>query len=187
LRIIGGEFKGRRLFAPDGRETRPTADRVRESLFNIIRNRLPGACVLDLFAGSGALSLEAVSLGAELAVACDSSKEAEKAIRRNVCLCGASDRVRIVASDWRGAVSHMTDAFDVVFLDPPYRMREAYREAIEALKKAGLLKSDALIAMEYMSKEAPPPIPEDFVVFDTRRYGDTSIAFVRARKEDAPC
>ena len=104
MRIIGGQWRGRRLFAPEGMETRPTSDKVREALFNIIRGDVWGAHVLDLFAGSGALALEALSRGAEFAVLTDASRKASAAIKRNIELCGAQEQTRLLTTEWQGAV-----------------------------------------------------------------------------------
>ena len=145
MRIIGGEARGRRLFAPEGDETRPTSDKVREALFNIIRGDVWGAHVLDLFAGSGALGLEAISRGAESAVFCDVSKKAVAAVKRNIELMRCADRTRVVQGDWRSAVA---GRYSLVFIDPPYRLTEVYAQAADALISGGHLTGDALIVME---------------------------------------
>ena len=185
MRIIAGEAKGRRLFAPPGMDTRPTTDRVRESLFAILAPRLDQAVVLDLFAGSGALALEALSRGAQWAALCDSSPAAIRAIRRNLSLAGFEARAQVLPGDWRGALRRLQGPrFDLVFLDPPYRQTQLYGQAMEALEAAGLLAPDALVVMERLSKcavEAPP----GFQVVDSRRYGDTSVDL--ARKEAGQC
>lgn len=180
MRIISGESRGRRLFAPEGLETRPTADKVRESLFNILRAEVPGARVLDLFAGSGALALEAISRGAEAAVLVDSSRKAVQAIRRNVELCRAQERVQVIGCDWRSALDQLTEPFDLVFLDPPYRMLEVYGQAAGRLLEKGLLAEGALLVMEHAS-EMPLPVQEPFEVCDERVYGAATVAFVRRR------
>ena len=105
MRIIAGDAGGRQLAAPKGMDTRPTQDKVKESLFSILRNDLEGARVLDLFAGSGALGLEAISRGAESAVFCDVSKKAVAAVKRNIELMRCADRTRVVQGDWRSAVA----------------------------------------------------------------------------------
>lgn len=178
MRIIGGEARGRRLFAPEGLETRPTADKVRESLFNILRIETPGARVLDLFAGSGALALEAISRGAEFAVLADCSRKAMDSIRRNVEACRAQEKTRLLLCDWRRAVEQLTEPFDLVFLDPPYRMTEVYGQAAALLFERGLLSGDAVLVMEHAS-DAPLFLPEEFEVCDERVYGAAAVAFVR--------
>lgn len=176
MRIIAGEHRGRRLFAPEGDETRPTSDKVREALFNIIRDDVFEAQVLDLFAGSGALALEALSRGARSAVLCDKSKKAASAIRRNIDLMRCGDRVRLVCGDWHSALA---GSFTLVFLDPPYRMNEVYVQAAEALISGGHLAPGALVVMEHASDVTIDGLPEPLVVTDVRRYRDTSLTFVR--------
>ncbi|MBR3502716.1 MAG: 16S rRNA (guanine(966)-N(2))-methyltransferase RsmD [Clostridia bacterium] len=184
MRIIAGEARGRRLFAPEGDETRPTADRVREALFNVIRAEVEDAAVLDLFAGSGALALEALSRGAKSAVLCDKSPKAVQVIRRNVELMRAQDRCVIVAGDWRKAVSADGERFTLVFLDPPYRMTAVYAEAARRLHEAGRLAENALIVMERDAASPIEGLEPPFAVEDDRRYRDTALTLVRYRPND---
>lgn len=186
MRIIGGEARGRRLFAPEGMDTRPTADRTRESLFNILNARLYGAHVLDLFGGTGALALESLSRGAAFAAIADVSPTAIRVIERNaeaVLKEERATRARILRADYRQALRTLSGhRFDLVFLDPPYRMAEAYGESLRILKDGGLLSEDALIVLE-RRKDAELSLPEGFETFDVRTYRDTAIDFVRARRE----
>ncbi|MBQ8952630.1 MAG: 16S rRNA (guanine(966)-N(2))-methyltransferase RsmD [Clostridia bacterium] len=183
MRIIAGEARGRRLFAPEGDETRPTADRVREALFNIIRAEVEDAAVLDLFAGSGALALEAISRGATSAVLCDKSPRAVQVIRRNAALMRAEDRVTVVSGDWQRAVSAGEGRFTLVFLDPPYRMTAVYAQAAQALLAAGRLAEGALIVMEHDADQPIQGLTPPFEVADRRRYRDTALTLVRVRSE----
>ena len=151
MRIIGGSARGRRLFAPPGENTRPTADRVREALFNILAARLDGARVLDLFGGSGALALEALSRGAACAVIGDKDPGAVSVIRRNaLSVLGEAElpRVKIVCRDYRALLASLAEPFDLVFLDPPYRMQEAYGNAMAQMQQRNLLAPDARIVAE---------------------------------------
>jgi len=186
MRIISGEARGRKLFAPSGDDTRPTADRIRESLFNIIGARVYDAQVLDLFGGTGALSLEAMSRGAAHAVIVDAAREAIQVIERNAQAVLKDEwraRVRIIRSDYRSAISSLNGLkFDLVFLDPPYRMTDAYADAIRRLNHAGLLAEDCLIIAE-RAKDLTVTFPEGFESFDTRHYGATSVEFVREAAE----
>lgn len=185
MRIIAGEARGRKLFAPAGEDTRPTADRIRESLFNIIGSRIRDANVLDLFGGTGAMALEALSRGAAHAVIVDSAKPAIQAIERNaqsVLKEAVAERARVLQADYRSAIGSLNgERFDYVFLDPPYRMADAYADAALRLKRAGALAEGCTLLFE-RATEQTVPIPEGFVMFDTRRYGITTVEFIR---EDA--
>lgn len=187
MRIISGEARGRKLFAPAGDATRPTSDKLRGSLFNILNAWIEDAVVLDLFGGTGALALEALSRGAERAVVCDSSKAAIDAIRRNseaVLHNSDPSRITILKQDYRAAITSLSGLeFDLIFLDPPYRMEEAYADAIERLESKGLLAEDPMIVAERRS-DVSLSIPADFEVTDTRVYGDTSVDFIRRRTEE---
>ena len=184
MRIISGEARGRTLFAPSGDQTRPTSDKIRGSLFNILNGRVEDAEVLDLFGGTGALALEALSRGAARAVIVDSSRAAIEVIRRNagnVLKDALAERALILKTDYRSAISALNGRrFDLVFLDPPYRMLDAYPDAIERLWKAGALSEGAVIVAE-RRQEAVIRVPEGFEIYDTRHYGETSIDFVRQR------
>lgn len=182
MRIISGEARGRKLFAPAGEDTRPTADRIRESLFNIIGPRVFDAKVLDLFGGTGAMALEALSRGAGYAVIVDCAREAIQAIERNAQAVLKDDldkRARIIRADYRSAIGSLGGmSFDLVFLDPPYRMVEAYGDALKRLKAQGALAEGCIIIAERL-REREIPLPEGFESYDTRSYGATSVEFLR--------
>ncbi len=180
MRIIAGEAKGRKLYAPGGEDTRPTADRIRESVFGILGSRTQGARVLDLFGGTGALALEALSRGAARATIVDSNVKAVACIRRNAeAVLGAecSARAEIIRADYRKAIERLTGAYDLVFLDPPYRMEAAYGDALTRLRAAGRLASGALAILERAEARAIS-LPEGFSLRDARRYGETCVEFV---------
>lgn len=184
MRIISGEAKGRPLYAPSGAQTRPTSDKIRGAMFNIIGARVMDSRVLDLFGGSGALALEALSRGAESAVIADSSRQAFQAIDRNARNVVKDDfelRVRILNQDYRSAIAALEGRiFDLVLLDPPYRMTQAYGDALQRLLKAEMLAPGCLIVME-RQKDARVPLPGEVSVFDTRHYGDTAVDFAEIR------
>ena len=191
MRIISGEAKGRALYAPQGSDTRPTSDKIRGSVFNIIGSRVLDARVLDLFGGTGAMALEALSRGAEFAVIADNSHAARQAIDRNARSVLKEDfeyRAQILQQDYRGAIGALDGRmFDLVFLDPPYRMTDAYGEALSMLYASDMLAPGCLIVME-RQKRASVSLPAAFNVFDTRLYGDTAIDFVElgaARADEA--
>lgn len=180
MRIISGAARGRSLVAPAGEKTRPTLDYVRESLFNIIRWDVQDARVLDLFAGTGALSLEAVSRGAKEAVLIDMDRDACAAIRKNMETTKLGDRCRLIARDYQQAMDALAregQKFDVVFIDPPYRM-ENTGEMCAALYDKGLLSDAFMIVVEHRRGLAPL-LDERFEAYDLRKYRDTEITFVR--------
>jgi 16S rRNA (guanine966-N2)-methyltransferase len=172
VRVVGGRFGGRSLLAPRGRATRPTSDRVREALFSILDDATMGAEVLDLFAGSGALGIEALSRGASAADFVDSSSTAVAAIRRNLSALGVDAAVRR-----QDALRYLEGArrdarqYDLVFLDPPYRRASALgRELSAAL--APVLAPGARVVTE---SDRRAPLELDLRLLDERRYGDTLI------------
>ncbi len=170
MRVVAGEFGGRRLHAPRGRATRPTSDRVREALFAILGD-VRGARVLDLFAGSGALGIEALSRGAESAVFVESDREAAAAIRRNL------DAIGVLAAEVRRQdvlrfLGASEGSFDLVFLDPPYDSASRLSEPLSAALPA-VLAEDALIVTE-SSKRTPLDI--SLPLLRERTYGHTRIA-----------
>jgi 16S rRNA (guanine(966)-N(2))-methyltransferase RsmD len=172
VRVIAGAYGGRELVAPRGRTTRPTSDRVREALFSILGEATAGARVLDLFAGSGALAIEALSRGAEQATLVDSAAAAIEAIRRNLEGLGIeAELVRAPALKWLQAAQKHARQYDLVFLDPPYRHASTLgRELTSAL--APLLAADARVVAECDRRS---PLELDLELIDQRRYGDTLI------------
>ncbi len=176
MRIIAGSARGRRIEAPEGRETRPTLDRVRENLFNMLQMRVRGARVLDLFAGSGALSLEALSRGAAFAVLGDRDRDALRTERKNIDALGFSDRTRVVPGDWRRTVSLLKEEkekFDLIFLDPPYAMTDV-RELMNSLRD--LTAEDGWIVLEHEAKAQIRPA-EGFRAVNGRSWGFCGVTF----------
>jgi 16S rRNA (guanine966-N2)-methyltransferase len=175
LRVIAGRLGGRRLRAARGRGVRPTADRVREALFSILGAAVADAAVLDLYAGTGALAIEAVSRGARRARCVEREAGALAALARNVEDLGLAGRVEVVRGDALEAcrrIAAAAETFDVVFCDPPYRMELA--PLGPALVAAGWWTTVAVI--EHASGTAPLAPPAG-VAIDTRRYGDTALSF----------
>lgn len=176
MRIIAGSAGGRIIATPKGILTRPTLDRVRESLFSILTPHLQGARVLDLFAGSGALGLECLSRGAAFALFVDSGRAAQKAVAQNIGALGFSDRAAFLPIDYKAALARLSgEAFTLAFLDPPYAMSSD--ALLLSLKRSGCLAEGALIAYEHARDTQIAP---HFPVVDARRYGDTVITFMKA-------
>ena len=177
MRIIAGEMRSRKLKAPEGMDTRPTADRVKEALFSIIQGRLCGTRVLDLYAGSGALALEALSRGAESAVLVDCAARACQAIAENIGALGCQSRARLLRMKDTAALASLEaqgEGFDLIFLDPPYRMDTA--PVCRAILGAGLLRPGGMIVIEH-SRETPPRIDGPLVQTDHREYGAAGLSF----------
>ena len=148
MRIIAGKAKGTRLYTLEGENTRPTLDRVKESLFNIIQNEIQDSIFLDLFSGSGAIGLEAVSRGAKKAILCDKSKEACMIIKKNIEKTHALENIELYQTDFKEVLtSKIHEKLDIVFLDPPYKTNFAI-EAIKIVLEKNLLKEDAMIIIE---------------------------------------
>jgi 16S rRNA (guanine966-N2)-methyltransferase len=186
MRIVAGRFRGRALASvgkgDQGAHLRPTADRVRESLFSVLNSRgvLQDARVLDLFAGTGALSLEALSRGAEAAVLVDDGRKSQSLIRENIRLLDVGDEARLIARDATRLPINDGAPFDLVFLDPPYGKGLGAR-ALMAAQKGGWVSDDAFIVFE---ESTPQPAPDGFLVLDHRRYGDTHVTFLEPDTEN---
>jgi 16S rRNA (guanine966-N2)-methyltransferase len=195
MRVVAGQFKGRRLQAPEGRDTRPTIDRVREALMSAIysaRGPFEGASVLDAFAGSGALGIEALSRGASHCTFLDTSRKARKTIERNVeTLRLSTSRFRIVSSDAYSSASRgeLTGApFDLVFLDPPYADAPAgVLRLIGGLGEGGMLSDGALCVYEHDAGVAVDERCEGWTQSLTlsfaRHYGDTGVSIIAWHEE----
>jgi 16S rRNA (guanine(966)-N(2))-methyltransferase RsmD len=181
MRIIAGTARGRKIEAPEGKNTRPTLDRVRENLFNILQMNIRGSRVLDLFAGSGALSIEALSRGAESATMVDSDRNANRIQRKNLESLGFAGQAEVLLRDWKQAAMELTREgrrYDLVFLDPPYRMTDL-REVFSALE--GLLEEDGIVILEHEAK-AEISAGDAFSETDRRQWGYCGVSFYRLSK-----
>jgi 16S rRNA (guanine966-N2)-methyltransferase len=180
MRVISGTLKGRRLMAPAGMATRPTADRIKESVFNILAGSVQNKRVLDLFAGTGALGIETLSRGAAFAVFVDQAKPALSAIRCNIQALGLEDRTRVI--HWNilknlNCLIPERNAFDLVFLDPPYETN-AVSPALARLLSCGALTDDARVVIEHSSREPIAQPMGRLILTDQRRFGKTLVSFM---------
>jgi 16S rRNA (guanine966-N2)-methyltransferase len=182
VRIVAGSLGGRVLRAPAGAHTRPTSERVREALFSILGPppSPDGGQVLDLFAGSGALGIEALSRGAARAVFIDKARPALDTLRRNLAELGVTDRSETILGDGVAYLGRpAVGPFRWVFIDPPYRTDLAAR-ALEALPRSALT-ADAVVVVEHDRRNSPAEVYGDLLRTDSRRYGDTCLSLYRPR------
>jgi 16S rRNA (guanine966-N2)-methyltransferase len=183
MRVVAGRLKGRSLASPSSRDIRPTADRLRESVFNILIHAyddpIRDARVLDLFAGTGALGIEAVSRGAKFALFVDNGAEARALLRNNVETLGLGGVTRIFRRDATNlGPAHPVEPFSLVFLDPPYG-KGFGEQALASLREGGWLTPGALLIVEE-AKAAGFVTPEGFEELERRAYDDTQFVFLRA-------
>jgi len=190
LRIISGTARGRRLFTPPKvkgvSEIRPTADRVREAIFNILTGRFVNGTVLDLFAGTGALGLEALSRGSDRAIFVDFNSAASRLIKKNLEACGFSDRAKLLKRDLLKNLSFLrkirpVEGFRLIFVDPPYR-RKISGKIIKQLGELAILSDDGLLVVEEASEVELPDEAGALRMIDHRVYGDTAIFFYENAK-----
>ena len=179
-RIIGGSRRGKKLHPLRGGIIRPTGDRQKESIFNILSGNVNGAIVLDLFAGTGALGIEALSRGANFAVFIDVHKPAISLLNQNIESCGFEGQTQVIRWNIQKdleCLGTVRRKFNLVFMDPPYN--KGYIEpTLRLLHRSGCLESDAVIVIEHAPQE---PIPEDdfpYALYDKRRYGKTLVSFL---------
>ena len=181
MRIIAGKAKGTKLYTLEGEHTRPTLDRVKESLFNIIQNELPESVFLDLFSGSGAIGIEAVSRGAKKAILCDYSKEACMIIKKNIEKTHTLENIELYQADFKEVLKNrIHEKLDIVFLDPPYKTDFAI-DAIKIIIEKDLLNSNAMIIIETDDNDR---IQEnlkyvDCEIKDIRKYGRAYLIFLK--------
>lgn len=179
MRIIGGACRGKKLYSPRNNSIRPTADRVRESIFNILAGRVFGSRLLDLFAGTGALGLEALSRGAKHATFIDNHPAALELIKKNIKVCEWADRTEIIRWDSTrnlNCIKCPIELYSLVFIDPPYRS-EKVPTILRHLDRSNALTSKALAVVEHSSTEILDGKISAFVLEDQRAYGKTLVSF----------
>ena len=172
LRIITGTAKGKKLITLEGEATRPTSERIKEAVFSSIQFDLEGRRVLDLFAGSGQLGLEALSRGADSVFFTDSSREAIEIVKKNAAVCGFGEKCKYLVSDWRNYIRKASgrEKFDLVFVDPPYAM-ECCADALKRLRDAELLRDGAIVVLESGTEEIDAMAFPEFECTKSTHYG----------------
>ena len=187
MRIISGKARGTKLYTLEGETTRPTLDRVKESIFNIIQSEIEGAKILDLFAGSGAIGLEFLSRGAEKAVMCDKSKEAANIIKKNIEKTHMENQAQLINTDFENCLEKIkNEQFDIIYLDPPYDT-EYIKKSLEKIINLKIAKEESLIIIETDDEQRILKEIEniDVEIVDKRKYGRATIIFTSLKKEDA--
>lgn len=179
MRIISGIARGTKLYTLEGDNTRPTLDRIKEPLFSIIQNSIRDAVVLDLFSGSGALALEALSRGAKKAVLCDKSYEAIEIIKKNIDKTHMQEKTEIFCGDYKKCLDKLNEKVDLIFIDPPYKLNIAVK-AVEIILKKDLLAKDGIIVLETDDEQREIKQLEslDIKIKDIRAYGRVKLIFL---------
>jgi len=183
MRVVSGSARGAVLVAPEGMQTRPTADRAKEALFSMLMEDVAGCRFLDLFSGSGAIGIEALSRGAAFACFVDSAAEAVAVTRQNLAKTKLAERAEVIREDVVSAVARLAgrgDAFGIVFLDPPYETGLAKRAA-EAVLSAGLVRTGGLLVVEQGANEALLAF-ENAALWKQKRYGAAAISIYEVAK-----
>lgn len=184
MRIISGTARGTKLYTLEGKTTRPTLDRVKESLFNIIQNEIPNSVFLDLFSGSGAIGLEAASRGAKKVILCDKSKDAVKVINKNIEKTHLSGKVELYNLDYESLLeTKINEKLNIVYIDPPYDSDFAIK-SIKVVLERKLIDENSVIIVETDDEEK---ILENLKtvkidITDKRKYGRAVLIFLKIRK-----
>ena len=181
MRIISGKAKGTKLYTLEGTNTRPTLDRVKESIFNIIQNDIEDAEILDLFAGSGAIGLEFLSRGARNAVLCDKSKDATEIIKRNVQKTHMEEKTQILNLDFETCLDKVKNRqFDIIYIDPQY-VTKYILKSIEKIIAQGNLKKEGIMILETDDEQRilREIESEEVRIVDKRKYGRATIIFLK--------
>ncbi len=183
MRVIAGIAKGRRLYSPKGKAIRPTSDRVKEAIFNIIGPGVKNKNVLDAFAGTGGLGIEALSRGAQAAYFIDSAAPAIELTNKNLEITGLQGYAVVIRADVNKALKNLVKKglkFDLIFLDPPYRISVSFLDAILFMLSSSLLSTDGLLILEHSIKTKIKPVA-GLEIDSTRSYGDTAVTFYRKK------
>ncbi len=178
MRVTGGSGKGRKLKVPAGQRVRPTSDKVKQALFNILGEKLEGSVFLDLFAGTGSIGIEALSRGAEKVTFVDDSRDSLQAVRRNIEQTGFIEQSDVVASHAEKFLRKSSEQFDIIFLDPPYTYEQG--TLLNAVAGSAILKPDSIVVSEHFKKQHSPERAGRLVLYREAVYGDTVLAFYKA-------
>ncbi|RDY24864.1 16S rRNA (guanine(966)-N(2))-methyltransferase RsmD [Romboutsia maritimum] len=181
MRVISGRVRGLKLDTPKNEDVRPTTDRVKESLFNIINSYIMDSNILDLFAGTGSLGIECISRGAQKCVFVDVSKESISIIKSNIRKARAERESIVINSDFKDAINKLTiqnEKFDVIFMDPPY-YKNMFVQALENIDKSNLLNEEGIIVVEHDSNDEFPENIGRLEKSRDKKYGNTTLTFYK--------
>lgn len=184
MRVISGKVRGLKLNAPKNDDVRPTTDRVKESLFNMINSYMMESDILDLFAGTGSLGIECLSRGANKCVFVDSSKDSIAIVKSNVKKARVENESVILNSDFKSAIKSLSlknQQFDVIFMDPPY-YKNMFSDALTAVDSNNLLKEDGIIIVEHDTKDKFPDSIGRLYKSRDKKYGNTTITFYKVEE-----
>ena len=177
MRVTGGTGRGQRLKVPAGDRVRPTSDKVKQALFNILGEKVPGAAFLDLFAGAGGIGIEALSRGAERVVFVDGSRESLEIVRHNIEQAGFGARAEMVLSKTEPFLKKRSGPYDIVFLDPPYAVEML--PLLQLIAASDVLKANAIVITEHFKKQVSPVTAGVLALYREAKYGDTVLAFYK--------
>ena len=181
MRVISGKARGTKLNSIESELTRPTLDRVKESLFNILQNRMQSAIVLDLFAGSGALGIEAISRGAKKAYFCDKNKKATEMIKQNLEKTRFLEFAEVINGDYKKCIESLKDKIDIIFIDPPYKDNLSI-DSIKLIIEKGILNQDGIMIIETdeicRDKRGLENL-DKIKIIDQRKYGRVNLIFIK--------
>lgn len=177
MRIITGEFKGRRLYMPENNNVRPTSEKVKEAIFSTLHDKVYEAHCLDLFSGTGNLGLEAISRGADFCYFCDSNRDSIALTTKNIEMCRAKEYAQVRAGDFERnliKLGEMGEKFDIIFLDPPYKMA-LYDTCFKLIREYELLNKDGVVVTEHDSRDVFPETYEGYEKIKDKVYGHIGI------------
>ena len=185
MRIITGEWKGRKLFPPKDFRIRPTSDKVKESLFNMIADCIDEAVAIDLFSGTGNLGLEALSRGAKRCYFGDKSRDSLLLTKQNISHCKADHKSVTILGDFDKILAKIPEKADLIFLDPPYH-KGLIQQCLTTISELSLLSCDGIIVAEHGTDESVPEEQNGFTMVKERKYGSISISIYRQNWEEQP-
>lgn len=186
MRVISGSAKGKRLKAPSGLNTRPITDMIKEALFNVLGSRVPGAKLLDLFAGSGSVGIEALSRGARSVVFVDNSNDAVKVVTENLNNCNFSNVYQVIRSDVfkaLGLLKRHDDKFDLIYIDPPFTNEKIFHEIMAALDKTDILEPEGIVIIR-TPRRKEMPMYNNLHKYRLNHYGESSLHYYCRCEED---